>query len=331
MKLLSSALWIVGVLFCSGVWCSIVQADLPLSNHAYSISIQGRSEVVVAEPVVRLADIAQIDSVRIEDDEQIGRLKRIEVATSPKAGDSSRIEGTTVIERIRNAGISVDTLRYTLPREITVTRAFREVGLKELEGALASFLGKSGRQIEVKRLVIEKPVRIPTDSMGIEVVALKTTQPGHIGVDYRSVEGLEEARFQLRALADEWRLMPVAMKPLKRGAVVEAGDVQLSKVGDIAIRRDSVENIGDVIGYSISSDIGQGEMFRASALQVPPAITAGTRITLLVRTGRLEVTATGVALESGIIGQDIKVRNESSKKIITGKIEQAGLVVVGAY
>ena len=46
---------------------------------------------------------------------------------------------------------------------------------------------------------------------------------------------------------------------------------------------------------------------------------------------RLEVTATGTAIDSGAIGQEIKVRNEGSKKVVSGKVEGPGIVVVGAY
>jgi flagellar basal body P-ring formation protein FlgA len=323
----------IGLVLLIGALLGIVEGAMAEAPKAPSptIRMQGRAEAIVTDGVIRLGDIAQIDSPNVQDDEAIIHLKKITVGTSPKAGESAMIEGTQVLERLRDEGIRLDSLRYSLPRQIAVTRAFREVRMEELERALTSFIAKGDKQVEVKQLIVEKPVRIPTDSLGLEVVALQTTKPGHIGVDYRSVAGSDEVRFQLRAVADEWRLMPVATRPLLKGAVLTANDVQLAKINGTSVGRDSVENVGDIVGRSLIKDIGQGEMFKASAVVVPPVIAAGTRVTIVFRQNRLEVTASGIALENGGIGQDIKVRNDSSKKVVVGKVVEAGLVMVGGH
>lgn len=294
-----------------------------------SIRMQGRSEAIVTESTIRLADVAQIESARVQDDESIITLKQIVIGSSPRAGERILIDGTEVLRRLRDEGVRLDSIRYTFPRQIAVTRAFREVTTEELELALSKFLDKAGRQVEVKQLLVDKPVRIPTDSFGVEVVSLRSTNPGHFGVDLRSISGADEARFQMRLIADEWRLMPVATRPLRKGEVVSGQDVELMRVNGTGIGRDTIENISDVVGQSLTRDVGQGEMFRNSAVTVTPLIKAGSRVTLVFRQGRLEATATGTALEGGAARQDIKVRNESSGKIIAGRVADVGIVEVG--
>lgn len=321
----------IGVALVVGavMWAvQVAAAESPKGSLA-TIRVQGRAEAVVSDGMVRLGDIAQIDSPNVRDDEAIVQLKKIAVGTSPKAGESMIIEGSQVLERLRDDGVRLDSLRYSLPRQISVTRAFREVKMEELERALASFISKGDKQMDVKQLIVDKPVRLPTDSLGLEVVALQTTQPGHIGVDYKSVAGSDEVRFQLRAIADEWRLMPVASRPLAKGSVVSASDVQLTKMNATVVTKDSVENLGDIVGRSVTKDVGQGEMFKAAAVVVPPVVTAGSRVTLVFRQDRLEVTASGIALENGGLGQEIHVRNESSKKVVMAKVVEPGLVMVG--
>lgn len=294
-----------------------------------AVRIQGHSDVIVTEPSIRLGDIAQIDSASVMDDEAIIKLRTIGLGNSPKVGESVILEGLKVLEQMRSEGVRLDSVRYSFPRQIKVTRAFREVSAEELEKALHAFLNTQERNIELKQIVVEKPVKIPTDSFGVEVVALHTTQPGHLGVDYRSVSGSDEVRFQLRAVADEWRLMPVAAKPLKKGSVVSAADVQFSKVNGTAAGRDSLEQIGDVVGKSLVRDVGQGEMFKSNSVVVPPVIMSGSRVSMIYRHGRLEASAVGVALESGGEGQEIKVRNEGSKKVVSARVVEKGLVEVG--
>jgi flagella basal body P-ring formation protein FlgA len=130
-------------------------------------------------------------------------------------------------------------------------------------------------------------------------------------------------------MGDEWRLMPVAAKPLRKGAVISGADVQLRKVNAAAVLGDSVRELGDVIGRSAQRDVGEGEMFNTAAIALPPLVVAGSRVSMLFRAGRLEASAMGVALESGVERQEIKVRNEASNKVVTARVIDKGLVEVG--
>jgi flagella basal body P-ring formation protein FlgA len=300
------------------------------SARAPSIRIQGRSDVIVTEPEIRLGDIAHIDSASVGDDQKIVQLRTLSVGKSPRAGDSAVIDGATILEQMRSAGIRLDSVLYSLPRQVKVTRAFREVSTDELQKALDSFLMRQDKHLDIKKIVMEQPVKIPTDSFGIEVVGLQATQPGHFGVDYRSVAGADEVRFQMKALADEWRLMPVAVRPLKKGDVIGAADVQLNRINSVAVSREMVEELGDIVGKTLTRDVGQGEMFQAKAVILPPVITAGSRVSMMYRHGLLEASAAGVALESGAVQQEIKVRNEGSQKVVTARVVDKGLVEVEA-
>jgi flagella basal body P-ring formation protein FlgA len=312
------------------VGASIAVADSQTSRRT-EIRLQGRSETVVTEPVVHLSDVALIESAAVSDDEAIVELRRIPLVNSPKAGESLTIEGVSIIEKLRDAGVRLDSLLYTFPKQVRVTRAYREVSYEELERALRSFILAEDRKIDVKHLVAEKQVRIPADALSIEVVGLQAIQPGHFGVDYRSRAASGEVRFQMKALADEWRMMPAAAKPIKRGDVITASDVRLVKVNGTSVASDSLEQIGDVVGRVLLRDIGQGEIFSLKAVKIPPVIEVGSRVTMIYKRGRLEATARGVALEDGAQGQEIGIRNESSKKVVRGRVHEKGVVTVGAY
>jgi flagella basal body P-ring formation protein FlgA len=103
----------------------------------------------------------------------------------------------------------------------------------------------------------------------------------------------------------------------------------MDKVNGTIISRDNLEQLGDLVGRTMTRDVGEGEMFNAMAVAIPPVVTAGTKVTIVYKRGRLEATAMGVAVEAGITGQEIKVRNESSKKVITARVKQPGVVEVG--
>jgi flagellar basal body P-ring formation protein FlgA len=306
----------------------LVHADISVSGRT-DIRIAGRSSAVVADPMIRLSDIAEIESPSISDDEAIVELRKLVIATSPKAGKTDTLLGVQVLEKLQEAGVRLRNIVYNIPKEIAVTRAYREVGIPELEVALKSFLQSGEKNIELKQLVKAEPIKIPVDSFGVEVVGIRPLTRGHFGIDYRSKAGAEEVRFQMKALADEWKLMPVATRVVRRGEVVTADDVRLTKVNGTAVHNDSVSEIGDVVGREAKRDIGQGEMFRISSIEVPPVIKAGARVSMVYRRGRLEAEASGVALEAGGERQLIKVRNEVSKRVVTARVLSPGLVEVG--
>jgi flagella basal body P-ring formation protein FlgA len=307
---------------------SLAFAEVPKSREP-SIRLQGRSEAVVTDPQVKLGDIAQIDSPNLLDDQAIVQLKRIVVAQSPSAGESVTLNGSDVLSKLENEGVRLQSMRYSIPRQIAVTRAYREVKQDELQRALAAYLSKTPRQFDVRQLLADKPIRVPTDSLGLEVVGLETTRPGHLGIDYRSIAGSDEVRFQLRAIADEWRTIPVATRPLTKGMIISGGDIQLQRVNGTSVGRDAVENLGDLVGRTVTKDIGQGEMFRSNSVATPALVASGSKVTLLVRHKRLEASASGIALEAGALGQEIRVRNQQSNKIVTGKVIEADTVLVG--
>ncbi|MFO0415649.1 MAG: hypothetical protein ACK5Y6_00035, partial [Pseudomonadota bacterium] len=190
------------------------------------IRIQGRADVVVTEPSVKLGDIATIESALTGDDEAMVELRKIVIAQAPRAGDSITVQGVSVLERLRDSGVQLQSLFYAFPREIKVTRAFREVNEDELQRALLSYLTDNSKSLEVKHIVTDKSVKIPADSFGVKVVDLRPVAPGHYDVSYSSIAGSEPVRFQMRALGDEWRLMPVAAKSLRKGDTITAGDVR---------------------------------------------------------------------------------------------------------
>lgn len=294
-----------------------------------AVRINGRAEVVVADPTIKLQHIADIDSTRIQDDEAIIELRNIVIAQSPKAGERVILEGERILEKLRNQGVRLDQIRYTFPRQISVTRAYRELMSEELERAVSMFLGRSEKQVELRKLVMGTPVKVPADANAVEVVDLKVTAPGHIGVDFKAASSSEDVRFSLKGLADEWKLLPVASAPVKRGDIITGEVIEMKKVNGTGVSRDVLENIGDIVGHSVTRDIGQGEVFRQGAVVVPPVVRAGSKVTLVFRQGGLEATATGTATESGIIGQEIKVQNESSRKLVAGKVIEPGVVSVG--
>ena len=293
------------------------------------IAVVGRSRITVTGPEIRLGDVADITSSSARDDEQVIGLQRILVMASPRPGRETTISANEILERIAGAGVRLDDLRYTLPRVITAARAGRAITPEEIRAALESAVKASGRDIELRNIAPRDVVQVSPGELTLSATPAHSAVPGRLSFALKAVvNGVNEATFNVDAIAEEWQEVPVAGRPIIRGAVISPEDVVMARLNLAAIPRDAARDGATVVGLSTSGEIGYGEVFRRNKLAVPAAIESGSRVVLAWRSGLLEATAVGVALEPGAVGERIKVRNESSKKVVVGTVLEAGLVGV---
>ncbi|MFM1847188.1 MAG: hypothetical protein RL417_662, partial [Pseudomonadota bacterium] len=92
-----------------------------------TISVVGRASSVITAKEIRLGDIAEISSTKASDDEAIIALQKIALEESPAPGREVSIPAAKVIDRMKAAGVNIDSIGYTFPRYMTAQRAARSV------------------------------------------------------------------------------------------------------------------------------------------------------------------------------------------------------------
>jgi flagella basal body P-ring formation protein FlgA len=64
-------------------------------------------------------------------------------------------------------------------------------------------------------------------------------------------------------------------------------------------------------------------------LKQPVVIKRGDQTVITAGSGGLRVRMTGKALEDGVLGEQIRVQNLSSKRTIQGEVQPDGSVLIG--
>lgn len=294
-----------------------------------TISIVGRPSSVVTATEIRLGDLAEISSSAATDDEAIIALQKVVLGESPAPGRETGIAAAKVIDRMKAAGVDVNAIGYTFPQQMLAKRAARSVTEAEVIQAIEGATSKSGREIVIKRVSLGGDIQVAPGDVVAEAVPFTTRGSGRLGftIKMRDERG-ESTAFNVEAFVDEWAEMPVAKRALPRGAVVTEDDVMMARLNLSSLPGDVAREQRGIVGLSTASDIAFGEVFRRNKLAIPAAVQANSRVTVMYRSPGFEATASGVALESGIVGQEIRIRNESSKKIISGTVIEPGLVRV---
>ncbi|MCP5427289.1 MAG: flagellar basal body P-ring formation protein FlgA [Chromatiaceae bacterium] len=120
----------------------------------------------------------------------------------------------------------------------------------------------------------------------------------------------------------------VAKRRLERGGMVAKGDVQVEKRMVSGLHGDYIENPENAIGSRLKLSVKKGAALSPGQLRRPPAVTRGSQVIILGRTGGIEVRMSGRALSDGSKGQRIKVRNNSSSRQVEGTVVASGTVEV---
>jgi flagella basal body P-ring formation protein FlgA len=108
-------------------------------------------------------------------------------------------------------------------------------------------------------------------------------------------------------------------RSVKKGDVLKESDfvlrpIRVSRAGVYASK------VSQAVGRSLKKNLSQGEAIVLNLLVEVPIIERGKSVTILVQSAGITVKAKGEALESGTLGNTIKVRNLASKTVLTAVI-----------
>ncbi|MDR3354660.1 MAG: flagellar basal body P-ring formation chaperone FlgA [Synergistaceae bacterium] len=151
-------------------------------------------------------------------------------------------------------------------------------------------------------------------------------QPGARSVTVKLID--DDGRKVSRQIKLRW-FQPVvySTKALHRGSVVNRSDLRM-RVGEIGMTGTYAWLPEQVVNASLRQSIGPGRPIAAGDVTRPDLVRPGSSVTLIARVNGLGIETHGIAMQRGGIGDVIKVKNLSSKKVLSGKIIDAGTVLI---
>lgn len=120
----------------------------------------------------------------------------------------------------------------------------------------------------------------------------------------------------------------VSARPLSRGSVLAAGDVELTDMEVTHLAGGYLGAPDQAIGKMLRRNVQLGAVLGPGLLELPKLIQRGERVQIIARTGGMEVRMEGEALEDGAEGQVIRVRNRSSKRHVEARVAAPGTVEI---
>jgi flagellar basal body P-ring formation protein FlgA len=97
---------------------------------------------------------------------------------------------------------------------------------------------------------------------------------------------------------------------------------------DDSLGRNVIESRSDLVGKVARRTLLPGQAIPAIAVDNPRLVAIGSQVRIVFSEGGLFITALGLALQAGSVGDLIRVRNQDSSLIVVGVVQPDGTVKV---
>jgi flagella basal body P-ring formation protein FlgA len=301
------------------------------------VRIALRPFVEVGGPLVTLDDVADLRGGDTLLRRQIGEL---DVAECGTLSNDLTVSSRQVVMRLLLAGLPASAFDVAGSDEVRITR--RDVSLRaeiveqSIRAALAETFHLDLQDVEVRLLQPLMPAPDPAIAASDEVV-VEPVLPAKLPLGRTRIKLVLRDQGQPRQEVNAtievatFRTVAAAAKLLLRGETVTEEKVIDRRVRLVSPA--SFASVADVTGCTVTRALEAGENIRVSDVtrqtaqeeSLPLLVRVRDKVRVVVRRGRLTVVLSAAdALESGRMGDTIRVRNPQTKKVITARVVAAG-------
>jgi len=177
-------------------------------------------------------------------------------------------------------------------------------------------------RLEIKVIYEGKPILVPQDNMTFDCkLPGRKRRVGRVQfLCLIRVAGNIKKRLRLYADVKVAYDVYRPIRSLKRGHVIQPGDVELTQLKSDHVLRNIISDEADIMGHRLIRNLEQGETILAHMIQKIPLVKNGDRILIIAQKGPLRVTAAGIVRQNGFKNDTVRVENIQSRKIILGTV-----------
>jgi len=209
-----------------------------------------------------------------------------------------------------------------------VTNAKKEVFMLDERTVLEEVRYQIASHFEIQgdfRLYFEKPWQdVRMDTPNWEIVMTSFPPQGLRSRFYVSfelwIDGKRNSTWQEGIRCELWVDAYVALQQIDRGTVMREGLVAVKPVDSLSLYQGPVEIGTNLTDYVVINGLKTGDPLFWRDLRERPLIQKNSLIDVVAEEGNMKVTLKGKALEDGVKGQVIRIRNLQSSNDIQAEV-----------
>ena len=327
-----------GRCFLRSLWAAAALALM--ATLMLSVLTDGARSAERVQPKLRAAVSVTADLVTIGDFfDDAGELGKVALFRAPDLGTTGPVSARRVVDLARAAGLAVSDTDGLV--EVTVSRLSRPVEASEIGRLIAiETLRRPGRTDDVSiddlDVAFDVPVEprhadlrsnAPVRIVSFSYVALGGRFDALVQID----KGETSERLHLRGTVTETTTIATLSRPLARGDIVSAEDVQVERVPRARVGSlRTVLDPRDIAGQQARRALRAGQPVIAGDFARPQVVARGETVTVVYRTAALQVAGRGLAQQAGAVGDLVAILNPQSKRTVHATITAPGRVEVQA-
>ncbi len=342
----------------AGIAIVALLLSLVAAPQALAASVRVWPSAVVVTDEIRLDDLCELTGFQPD---QERTLREIVLAKAPVVGGSRIIHLDLIRAGLTGAGANMAQVRLGGATQCAVTRpsapaAKRAVPVSAVEGGHKGVQRVAGEQprATLRAAVIDFfNAEFARYGGKAEVVfdrsdrqLLQLTEPTYQFTIRRrggSPMGLTSLEIDVLAGGETVQRVPlvvqvtmtrralVARRAINQGASVRDSDVVLMSMSFSRLNQLGLDTTRLAVGQRAKRFIPAGTMIEPSLLEPVPLVIRGQLVTLVARSGGVQVRSTAKAASSGMLGEVVKVRAADNRRVeYDGVVIGPGEVLLGS-
>ncbi len=236
-----------------------------------------------------------------------------------------RLKGASWLALLALGHINSAAAELTLPEQlIGASQGFLEVTVQDY---LERSEIQARQEIQINRL--DPRLQLPLCDEDLTTSLESPAQPvGRVTVRV-SCEGSTPWTVFVPAQVKLYRKVVIAIRPLKRGVELSGADVALVERDVGLLTQGYLTDMAQVLGTRLTRGVMTDQVLAPVTIEQAEAVRKSEQVVISARKGGINVRMPGEALSGGVVGEQIRVRNLSSKRVIKARIVGPGQVEVG--
>lgn len=126
-------------------------------------------------------------------------------------------------------------------------------------------------------------------------------------------------------------MVPVLTNTVRNGTTITQSDIDYTPIRTADLNHDVILNPENLIGTTPRRMLSAGKPIKANEIELPRIVERGQLVTMVFKSGPMELTAMGKAMESGAKGDIIRIVNAASSRTVQGIVSAEKEVLVKTF
>ncbi len=161
----------------------------------------------------------------------------------------------------------------------------------------------------------EKVLNLAEPLFKFQIEPTRVRNLGNVEWDVTVISESGNKKISIAATARAWQNQAVLAKPLGYKQQITEGDVVEKRVLVDSLPDDQLVSKPQAVGQQASRELKPGTVLSARMLDPVELVKSGQFVTVTVAHGAVSIKTVARAMESGSLGQTIKVKNETTREI----------------